>query len=224
MPIILSRCSLVITFVLLCVMSTKTWIDHGALVEQSRLSRSSDLRAFRSAFVSAFGLCFLECPIPDASIIFWRVFSHGITVPSGSRCFNAWCSTIRVVTHVLWSDCFHRFCYLLIFPRLFARFKIVIESLPTDIKHPAIKSLFAFLRAAANLKCNETHSHVFADFRRLAAKKALASWRNSFSSSRRLTSFDNSFTCFRSSTSSSFIVKARAGVCVHGPRSSRPWR
>src|SRR5574344_982856 len=119
-------------------------------------------------------------------------------------------SPIRVVTHVFGSDCFHCICNSLIFPRLFACFEIVIEPLPTDIKHPAVKSQFAFLRAVASLKRNETHPHVLADFRRLAAKKALASSRNSFSSLSRLFSFASSLTCLRSSTSSSFIVNARA--------------
>ena len=46
---------------------------------------------------------------------------------------------------------------------------------------------------------NEFHSFVLADLRRLAAKKALASSRNSFSSLRRLISLFCSFTCLRSS-------------------------
>ena len=75
-----------------------------------------------------------------------------------------------------------------------------------------VKSQFSLHRAVASLECNGAHSHVFADFRRLAAKTALAFLRNSFFFLRRLISFDRFFTCFRSSMSFSFIVIAWVGV------------
>ena len=54
---------------------------------------------------------------------------------------------------------------------------------------------FSFHRAVVCLLCNKTHSQVFSDLRRLAAKKALASDRNSFSSFKRAISLACSLFC-----------------------------
>ena len=50
------------------------------------------------------------------------------------------------------------------------------------MEHPTVECKFPFNHAAFCLNSDIFHPFVFADFRRLAAKKALASSRNSFSS------------------------------------------
>ncbi len=58
-----------------------------------------------------------------------------------------------------------------------------------------VERYFPLHRAGVCLLCNKTHSQVFADLRRLAAKKALASARNSFSSFKRAISLACSLFC-----------------------------
>ena len=97
-----------------------------------------------------------------------------------------------------------------------------VEALPADTKHPAIRCDFPGNPAVLCFQSQKDHSLVFADFRRLAAKKALASSKNSFSSFRRRISLSCSLTRLRSMVISSDRLIALAGVWEPSPISSLP--
>ena len=61
-------------------------------------------------------------------------------------------------------------------------FQKKVESLAGNLEYAAIESDLSLDPAAVSFYINKPHSQVFGDFRQLAAKKALASARNSFSS------------------------------------------
>lgn len=90
------------------------------------------------------------------------------------------------------------------------------------MKRITIKRDFSLDRAAVGLNINKFHSQLFVDFRRLAAKKALASARNLFSSFRRLISFSCSFVCCLSFCTSSVRLIAVSGVCMPAPPQIQP--
>ena len=116
-----------------------------------------------------------------------------------------------IVTFVLIDDFFHGICQALILPwTVFVR-EIFVEALPADTKHPAIRCDFPGNPAVLCFQSQKDHSLVFADFRRLAAKKALASSQNSFSSFRRRISLSCSLTRLRSMVISSDRLIALAG-------------
>ncbi len=69
----------------------------------------------------------------------------------------------------------------------------------------------------------ELQSFEFPDFRRLAAKKADASSKNSFNSLSRLIFLSRSFSCLLSSLFSSTSVNAVPGICSPFPRSTSPF-
>lgn len=79
------------------------------------------------------------------------------------------------------------------------------------MKHSTIKRNFALNPAVIRFNCNKHQSLFFADFRRLAEKKALASSRNSFSSFKRQISLSCSLTRFLSAISSSLRDNAVLG-------------
>ena len=113
---------------------------------------------------------------------------------------------------------------MLILPWALFIHKILIKSLPADMEDSTAEGGISFQFAVFCLKGNELHSFVFAGFRRLAAKKALASSRKSFSFFKRRISFSCSLTCWRSRSSSSLSVMALCGVCEPAPRSRLPSR
>ena len=87
-----------------------------------------------------------------------------------------------------------------------------------------IKRDFPLNRAVVCLPGDKTHSQVFSDFRRLAAKKALASARNPFSSFNRAISFACSLFCCLSFCTSSvglINVKNTKGIILHSDLGSR---
>ena len=116
----------------------------------------------------------------------------------------------------------HDFDKPLVFPRSISAYQIPIEPLPTYIQHFTAKCNSSFLLAVFCFYGDEFHSLPFADFRRLAAKKALASARNSFSSFSRRISSSCCFTCLRRVFNSSARLIAVCGVCAPPPMSKRP--
>ena len=82
-------------------------------------------------------------------------------------------------------DLHHGIGKLLIFPWAVFAHQILIKSLSCDMEESAIKTDISFVCAVCCLERNKLHTFVFVDFRRLAAKKALASSRKSFSFFRR---------------------------------------
>ena len=72
----------------------------------------------------------------------------------------------------------HDFGKPLVFPRSISAYQIPIEPLPAYTQHFAAKCNSSFPLAVFCFYGDEFHSLPFADFRRLAAKKALASSRN----------------------------------------------
>src|SRR5699024_2762498 len=130
--------------------------------------------------------------------------------------------TISIVTFILTDDFFHGICQILVLPGTVFICEIFIKALTTDPKHSAVERDFPGSPAVLCLQCQKDHSLVFTDFRRLAAKKALASSRNSFSSFRRRISLSCSFTRLRSMVISSDRLIALAGVWEPSPISSLP--
>src|SRR5699024_7747931 len=130
--------------------------------------------------------------------------------------------TISIVTFILTDDFFHGICQILVLPGTVFICEIFIKALTTDPKHSAVERDFPGSPAVLCLQCQKDHSLVFADFRRLAAKKALASSRNSFSSFRRRISLSCSFTRLRSMVISSARLIALVGVWEPSPISSLP--
>ena len=111
---------------------------------------------------------------------------------------------------------------MFVFPRFLLSLKIIVKVLCWYVQCLTIKSDFPFNDAIFSHQCNVFHSFVFPDFQWLAAKKADASFKNSFSSFNRLTSFSRSFSCLRSSSFSAANVRPFCGVCSLGLRSSHP--
>ena len=109
-----------------------------------------------------------------------------------------------------------------VFPRSISAYQIPIEPLPAYTQHFAAKCNSSFPLAIFCFYGDEFHSLPFADFRRLAAKKALASARNSFSSFSRRISFSCCFTCLCRVFNSSARLIAVCGVCAPPPMSKRP--
>ena len=130
--------------------------------------------------------------------------------------------TISIVTFILHDDVFHGSCQILVLPGTVFVCEIFIEALAADPKHSAVERDFSSNPAVLCLQSQKDHSLVFADFRRLAAKKALASSRNSFSSLRRRISLSCSFTRLRSMVISSDKLIALVGVWEPSPISSLP--
>ena len=90
--------------------------------------------------------------------------------------------SISIITCILTDDFFRVIRQILILPgTAFVRERF-IEALSVDAKHPAIKGNFSVNHAVLCFQSQKDHSLVCADSRRLTAKKALASSRNSFSS------------------------------------------
>ena len=116
----------------------------------------------------------------------------------------------------------HDFGKPLVFPRSISAYQIPIEPLPAYTQHFAAKCNSSFPLAVFCFYGDEFHSLPFADFRRLAAKKALASARNSFSSFSRRISFSCCFTCLRRVFNSSARLIAVCSVCAPPPMSKRP--
>ena len=113
----------------------------------------------------------------------------------------------------------HHMCHCIRLPKRFSAWHRLNPDISTDgLCLPDICKIPAGLLSASGsipldnavlgFYGNEHHSLPFADFRRLAAKKALASSRNSFSSSRRRISFSCSLFCLRSICTSSARVMA----------------
>ena len=98
------------------------------------------------------------------------------------------------------------------FPRIVPMFQIPVKSLPCHMKRITIKRNPPLYSAAVCLDINKPHPQVFADFRRLAAKKALASAKNSFSSFKRAIPFACSLFCCLSFCTSSVRLIAVSGV------------
>lgn len=121
-------------------------------------------------------------------------------------------------------NCPHGLRQSLVFPGPALPRKIPVKALAADLQNPAVQGYPALPLAAVRLFRNEPHSLFLADFLRLAAKKALASAKNSFSSLSRRLAFSSSFTCLRSTASSSARLIAVSGAWLPGPASSRPSR
>ena len=130
--------------------------------------------------------------------------------------------SISIITCILTDDFFHGIRQILILPGTAFVREIFIEVLSADAKHPAIKGNFSVNPAVLCFQSQKDHSLVCADSRRLAAKKALASSRNSFSSFRRWISLSCSFTLLRSMVISSYRLIALAGGWEPSPISSLP--
>ena len=94
-------------------------------------------------------------------------------------------SAICIIAFIFPENVEHGIRQRLIFPWPGSVFQIFVEPLPADVQQPAIEGQLPFVPAVVHLVRNEPHSGVLADFRRLAAKKALASSKNSFSSFKR---------------------------------------
>ena len=134
-----------------------------------------------------------------------------------------WWRTQRlIILSILTANFPHDFGKPLVFPRSISAYQIPIEPLPAYTQHFAAKCNSSFPLAVFCFYGDEFHSLPFADFRRLAAKKALASARNSFSSFSRRISFSCCFTCLRRVFNSSARLIAVCGVCAPPPMSKRP--
>lgn len=134
-----------------------------------------------------------------------------------------WWRTQRlIILNILTANFPHDFGKPLVFPRSISAYQIPIEPLPAYTQHFAAKCNSSFPLAVFCFYGDEFHSLPFADFRRLAAKKALASARNSFSSFSRRISFSCCFTCLRRVFNSSARLIAVCGVCAPPPISKRP--
>lgn len=111
---------------------------------------------------------------------------------------------------------------MFVLPRFFLSLKVIVKTLSWYFQRFTVKSDFSFYKAIFGQQRDIFHSFVFPDLQWLAAKKADASFKNSFSSFNRLTSFSRSFSCLRSSSFSAANVSPVCGVCSPGPRSSLP--
>jgi len=129
---------------------------------------------------------------------------------------------ISKVAFVLAADFLYYVSQTLILPGVVFIGEIFVESLLVDAKHTGIKRNFPFDPAVLRPERKKHHSLIFTDFRRLAAKKALASSRNSFSSFRRGISLSCSFTRLRNIVISSARLLALVGVWEPSPISSLP--
>jgi hypothetical protein len=89
-----------------------------------------------------------------------------------------------------------------------------IEPLAAYAQHPVIKRKFPTVIAILCFSVCEHQSLVLADFRQLAAKKALSSSKNSLSSFRRRISVSCFFTCLRKFASFSARRMAVCRVCA----------
>ncbi len=129
-----------------------------------------------------------------------------------------WWRTQRlIILSILTANFPHDFGKPLVFPRSISAYQIPIEPLPAYTQHFAAKCNSSFPLAVFYFYGDEFHSLPFADFRRLAAKKALVSARNSFSSFSRRISFSCCFTCLRRVFNSSARLIAVCGVCAPPP-------
>jgi len=134
-----------------------------------------------------------------------------------------WWRTQRlIILSILTANFPHDFGKPLVFPRSISAYQIPIEPLPAYTQHFAAKCNSSFPLAVFYFYGDEFHSLPFADFRRLAAKKALVSARNSFSSFSRRISFSCCFTCLRRVFNSSARLIAVCGVCAPPPMPKRP--
>ena len=129
-----------------------------------------------------------------------------------------------VVTDILIMDFSHGIRQSLILPRPLPSGEMPVKTLPAHLQNPTVQGDFSFLSAAVRLLRNKPHSMFPADFRRLAAKKALASAKNSFSSFSRRFSRSSALLCLRSVPNSSARLMASTGPRLPGPASSRPSR
>jgi len=117
---------------------------------------------------------------------------------------------------------FYSFNKRFILPRLILTVKIVIKSLPANFKSLAVKVDFSLDSVVIRLEHYEFQALYFPDFRRLAAKKAEASSRNSFSSSNSRFFFSSSFMRLFAACSCYAILSVSSGVRVPFPVSVSP--
>ena len=94
-------------------------------------------------------------------------------------------SSISIIAFILIMDVHHSICKCLIFPWTVLFFEIIMNPLATNVEHFAVERSFTLHHAVIRFHSDKHHSLFLADLRRLAAKKALASSRNSFFSFRR---------------------------------------
>ena len=79
---------------------------------------------------------------------------------------------IGIVIFILADDFFHGICQILVLPGTVFVCEIFIEALAAESRHSAVERDFPGNPAVLCLQSQKDHSLVFADFRRLAEKKA----------------------------------------------------
>ena len=131
---------------------------------------------------------------------------------------------VSIIADILVINLPHSLRQTLILPGSLPTRDILVKSLPTHLQHPAVHRYLSFLPAVIRLFCKKPHSLFFADFRRLAAKKALASAKNAFSSFSRRISRSNALFCLRSTASSSARLIASPGRGGAGLQTTFPYR
>lgn len=111
---------------------------------------------------------------------------------------------------------------MLVLPWFIAIRQIISKCLPRHPQRLAIKADFSLNYAVFGLNRDELQSFPLPDFRRLAAKKADASSKNSFNSLSRLISLSRSFNRRLNSSFSAASVSAVSGLCSPCPKSICP--
>ena len=119
---------------------------------------------------------------------------------------------VCIVTFVLMDYLYHFCRQFFVLPGFITIFQIFVKSLACHFQRFTAEWNSAFCASIAGFERNELHSLLLVYFRRLAAKKAAASFKKSLSSWSRLFSLFSRFTSLRSCRISSAKLIAFSGV------------